>query len=281
MRLHYDCILCNINQVYKIIALHKPDDIIAKLTVKRVLEYLSDVDYSKTNPEIMGETWSIATTMLNAADLYSQMKKECNSSILNVLPRIQENIGNDITAKNKALKLAVTGNIIDYVGLKDQSIDAIVDTIFELAGKPIKIDDSVTLFEELHGAKTLLYIGDNCGEIILDKIFISVIRQEYTNLESIYYGVRGKPIVNDVTLEDANMINMEEIAYVVDNGDNSLGTVMSRVSSEFKKVFMDADVIISKGQGNFESLYNMTDKNIFHLFMVKCARISTLLDIPN
>lgn len=142
----------------------------------------------------------------------------------------------------------------------------------------LTIDDSKILYERLKSAKSIMYLGDNSGEICLDKLFIKYIKNEFPDI-NVYFGVRGKRIINDVSLEDAQIVGIHEVANVIENGDGSLGTVIERVSDEFREKFYDADVIIAKGQGNYESLSEIDKKNIFHLFMAKCENVSNSLGI--
>ena len=111
----------------------------------------------------------------------------------------------------------------------------------------LAIDHSKELYDKLKTAKTLMYLGDNCGEICLDKLFIKYIKAEFPDIK-IYFAVRGKAIVNDVTLDDAKMVGMEEVAEIIENGDYSSGTVIERVSDEFKEKFYGVDVIIAKAR---------------------------------
>jgi uncharacterized protein with ATP-grasp and redox domains len=134
--------------------------------------------------------------------------------------------------------------------------------------------DTDRLMADLAGAKTLLYLGDNCGEICFDKLLIRRVREVFPALK-VYYGVRGEPVVNDATLEDARLVGMEEAAQVIDNGDGSLGTVLSRVSPAFRSVWDSADVVIAKGQGNYESLCEES-KTMYFLMTVKCAVIARM-----
>lgn len=125
----------------------------------------------------------------------------------------------------------------------------------------------------MKSAKSILYLGDNCGEIVLDKIFIELLSKEYPTCK-VYYGVRGKPIVNDVTIEDALEVKMNEVATVISNGDGALGTVLKNTSTQFKQVFQQVDIVICKGQGNYEGLLGINKENVFFLFMAKCELVA-------
>ena len=157
-------------------------------------------------------------------------------------------------------------------------LNTLMDKLHKIKSDNLAVDDSRKLFDDISEAHTLLYLGDNCGEIVLDKIFIEELKAHYNNLK-VYYGARGQAIVNDVTIDDASDVNMSESAEVISNGDISLGTVIEKTSSEFQKVFNDADVVICKGQGNYEGLINCSRDNVYFLFMAKCNIVADPLGI--
>jgi uncharacterized protein with ATP-grasp and redox domains len=123
-------------------------------------------------------------------------------------------------------------------------------------------------------AKNILFLGDNAGEIVMDKIFLQII-----NHPNLTYAVRGDYILNDATLEDAKNIGIHKYAKLISNGDNAPSTILERTSAEFQQAFQDADLILSKGQGNFEGLMDTKDDRIFFLLMAKCAVIATKLNV--
>ena len=129
----------------------------------------------------------------------------------------------------------------------------------------LAIDDSRQLRQDLEQADSLLYIGDNCGEIVLDKLFLSSL-----NVAQKYFVVRDSPIINDVTFEDAILTGIDKVAKVITTGDNSPGVVWESTSEQFKSAFVNSDVIISKGQGNFEGLMDVDHQSIYFLLVTKC-----------
>ena len=131
------------------------------------------------------------------------------------------------------------------------------------------IDDSQLLRRELKRARSVFYLGDNCGEIVLDKLFLSCL-----DVPVKYFAVRGGPVINDATYQDARMVEMRDVAKVVTTGDNAPGAVWESTSEEFKDVFLNADVIISKGQGNLEGLMDVPHQNIYFLLVTKCDLIA-------
>jgi uncharacterized protein with ATP-grasp and redox domains len=146
-----------------------------------------------------------------------------------------------------------------------------MDSIERIAHSPLAIDDSKFLKEDLNKASSLLYIGDNCGEIILDKLFLETI-----NFPNTYFAVRSGPVINDATIEDAVMVGIDKIAKVISTGDDAPGVALDSCSDEFKEIFQKSDVIISKGQGNLEGLIDV-DQNIYFLLVTKCDLVGNLV----
>ena len=122
-------------------------------------------------------------------------------------------------------------------------------------------------------------LGDNCGEIAMDRLLIETIRRLYPQIE-VKYSVRGSAVVNDVTYEDAAAVGMDEVAEVIDNGDCLLTTLLCRASEDFRREFYAADVIIAKGMGNYEGLYNCDRGNIWFLMIAKCSVIARMSGAP-
>jgi uncharacterized protein with ATP-grasp and redox domains len=280
MKLDLNCITCNIKQVIKTTELFEVDRNKKEGMMREVLEYLSNADYSKCNPEIIAGTWDIILKYIENDNPYADIKKYYNMEVLKMTESIENLIENSNNKFNTALKIAIAGNLIDFQATHTFDIEMLMEKITNIEKTNLAIDHSKELYELLKTAENVMYLGDNCGEICLDKKFIKYIRNDFPNIK-VHFGVRGKTIINDVTLDDALMVGMHEVADVIENGDGSLGTVIDRVSDEFKEKFYHADVVIAKGQGNYESLSETAKNNIFHLFMAKCEPVSNSLGIKS
>lgn len=278
MKLNFNCIKCNINQVIQVMELFKIERSKEEKAIREVLDYLSSTDYDRCNPEVIEGTWKIILKHIGSDNPYADIKKYYNAEVMKIEKEVENIIENSKNKFNTALKIAIAGNLIDFAAEHKFDIKMLEKEIVNIENTRLAIDDSEILHERLKDAKSLMYLGDNCGEICLDKIFIKYIRREFPNIKA-YFGVRGKAIVNDATLEDAKMVDMQEVAEVIDNGDGSLGTVIGKVNDEFKNKFYNVDVIIAKGQGNYESLCEIDRENIFHLFMAKCMPVAKSLDV--
>jgi uncharacterized protein with ATP-grasp and redox domains len=164
-----------------------------------------------------------------------------------------------------ALRLAIAADVIDFG--PEHQLD-FMETINRAVHAEFAIDDSHALRKDLEKAKSVLYIGDNCGEIVLDKLFLKIIRHP-----NVCFVVRGSPILNDATVADAALVKMEEVAKVITTGDDAPGVVWETASDEFKRHWHQADVIIAKGQGNLEGLMEIS-QNIYFLLITKCDVIA-------
>jgi damage-control phosphatase, subfamily I len=204
-------------------------------------------------------------------DPYKQAKKENNNQALSMLPELEYILQRSDDQFTTALRLAIAGNIIDFAANDNFDLQATIDRalLSEFA-----IDHSKQLSDRLKKAKTVLYLGDNAGEIVFDKLFIRTI--DHPNLT---YAVKGAPVINDATMEDAEYVGINEIANVVSNGYDAPSTIPEKSSREFQQYFQKADLIISKGQGNLEGLLHLNDKRIFFLLTVKCNVIAELLKV--
>jgi len=205
-------------------------------------------------------------------DPYKEAKKQSNDLVLHLYPKLKEIVNQAPNSFDTALRLAIAGNIIDYGISNDFNLQATIDKVLN---SNFAIDNSLQLKQAISNAKTVLYLGDNCGEIVFDKLFIETIMHP-----NLIYAVRGAPVINDATLDDAKYVGMDLVADVISNGYDAPSTILEHCSDEFMEVFDRADVIISKGQGNLEGLLGKTTKDVYFLLMVKCEVIADELSVP-
>ncbi|MFL0248598.1 damage-control phosphatase ARMT1 family protein [Candidatus Clostridium stratigraminis] len=276
MRMHDKCLPCIINQVIKVANITGVDK--KEELLKEVFTYLSKIDFETTTPEVIGETFDMIKKHTNNPDPYKETRNYYNTLFLDLLPKFEENIEQAVDPFQLAVRYAIVGNIIDFNPIHNTLLEDVFDYFEKMEHLELVIDDSKTLMEDILNSQVLLYLGDNCGEICLDKILLKKIKEQNPNLK-ILFGVRGKPVVNDSIAEDAYTVGIDEYAEVIDNGDGSLGTVLHRTSSEFKEAYKKADVIIAKGQANYECL-SEENKNIYFLLMTKCDVIANDIGAP-
>ncbi len=231
----------------------------------------NQVKHDFSIPMISRELHVLLNQYSNNPDPYQEAKKQSNDLVLGMYPELKEIVFKADNQFETALRLAIAGNIIDY-GISNHF--DLQGTIDKVLNSDFAVDDSVELKQALSQAKTILYLGDNCGEMVFDKLFIETMMHP-----NLIYAVRGAPVINDATLDDAKYVGMDIVADVISNGYDAPSTILEHCSAEFMEVFDRADVIISKGQGNLEGLLGKTDKDVYFLLMIKCEVIADALGV--
>jgi len=273
------CMECNVSQVIKVSKLLNVSKEKQETAVKRIFKELSKVSYDKSNPEIMGEvTWKVMSEVFGNDNPYKEVKEIYNTLLMRMYSDLEQLINGSENKLDLALKMAVIGNVIDFAARHKFSKVELLDRIKKVNEIDFAIDYRESLWKKLNTCKQLLYIGDNCGEIVLDKLFIQTIKEFYPNIK-VYFGVRGKPIINDVTFEDAEQVKMSEVATVISSGVAYPGTVLSKSSKEFNNIFNESEVVIAKGQGNYESLSDDKRKGLFLVLLAKCSYIANSIGV--
>lgn len=222
-------------------------------------------------PKMSRELHVLLKQHSNDRDPYQELKKQSNDLVLSMYPEVKDLVLQSQNYFDTALRLAIAGNIIDYGISNNFNLRSTIDKVLN---SDFAIDDSLELKQAISEAKTVLYLGDNCGEAVFDKLFIETIMHP-----NLIFAVRGEPVINDVTLVDARYVGMDRVADLVSNGYDAPSTLLEHCSPEFLDVFNRADVIISKGQGNLEGLLGKTDKQVYFLLMVKCEVIADALGV--
>lgn len=244
---------------------------------RKVFHYLSGVAFTQVNPELVGMTFDIIRKQIGNDDPYLAKRTHFNELFLSLSEEFERRILAADDPFALAVRYAIVGNVIDFNPVHNTALDDMMaqfETVEALA-----IDDVEALRADVMAARSLLYLGDNCGEICLDKLLLRQIRKLNPELK-LFFGVRGRPVINDSIEADAYAVGIDEVATVISNGDGSPGTVLSRVSPSFRRVYDTADVVIAKGQGNYESLWDADGQNRYFLLMAKCAVISGLVGAP-
>jgi uncharacterized protein with ATP-grasp and redox domains len=249
---------------------------IHKKILDRVMELLMTKSFDTPPPAIARDIYKIIREETKNNDPYREVKIKDNREMLNILPYFKSVIKNHKDPLIKACKLAIAGNQIDSgTGKRKESHDH--KDIENILKRTPAIDHFNEMKESLAKSNTVLYIGDNSGEIVLDRLFIEQIKKDFPDLK-IIYAVRGRPVINDVTIIDAKISGIIDFCDVIDNGDSAPGTDLKYCSKEFKDYFDSADMIIAKGQGNYETLSGVKKDNIYFLLMAKCHVIARHLN---
>ncbi len=206
---------------------------------------------------------------LGIEDLYRNLKEKSNRQAMSLLPELYHVLDNAEDRLLTAAKFAIAGNIIDYGGTG--IIFDLEKTLAECQTLAFGVDDFERFRADLAEAKRVVYVGDNAGEIVFDRLLIEEIKK--FSAAEIVYIVRGKPILNDVTLEDARTVGMPDVVRVISSGGDGPGCELDQVTPEVMGLFETADLIISKGQGNYEAL-NDEPFYIYFFLKIKCAVIA-------
>ncbi len=224
-----------------------------------------------TIPEISTELYRKLKQLSATENMYAAEKKHSNQKALELAARWLPQIRQSETPFDLAIRLAIAGNIMDYGISNNFDIEKNIDYVLS---RSFAKDHSTQLQNDINNAKQILYLGDNAGEIVFDKMFI-----QHINHPNLYFAVRGFPVINDVTIQDAEELKMNEVAKVISNGYDAPSTIIEKCSPEFQKIWDSSDLIISKGQGNLEGLLDNKSKNIYFLLMVKCHVIASHLGV--
>ena len=209
---------------------------------------------------------------------YTDIKHKYNVLLLEKEADIEEKIHAADDALKECIKYVCAANYIDFSAVKDVNMDTFEELLKKAESEGVQEEEYQKFQEDLKNADTLVYLTDNCGEIVLDKIFIRHIKAEYPDLQ-ITVIVRGDNVINDATMTDAEEVGLTEIVPCIGNGNAAPSTVVSRLSDEAKRILDNADIIISKGQGNFEGLCG-EGYNPYFLFLCKCELFLHRFKLP-
>ena len=258
-----------------------------KDTTKRVFEKILKIpglrgeDWNITSGEIIEQIMTVLTNTVGQADPFKRDKEMQNKMVMDIYPYLKELINEAPDPLYEAVRLAILGNSIDFV-TTDKTPD-IKKTIEESRNVHLSRERYDQFHEKVKNTKRLLYIGDNSGEIVIDKLLIEVLVKEYS--VAVFFVSRSVPTMNDVTLEEARFVGMDQVATLIENGvDGPLaGTLLDRVSQEMRDHMDQADLIISKGGANFETLqeeFGKFETDISFMVVSKCQNYIDLYQLP-
>lgn len=238
--------------------------------VKQTLALVARAEIESTPPEMARSIHKIIRDITGVADPYKDVKDLSTDFALKLLPVLREEIAVADDPFETTVKLVIAGNIIDFGADRHFSLDTAHDKIVECLHKPIEHESVILLKKAMDNAGSILYMLDNCGEAVFDRLLI----EPYC--EKITIGVRGFPALNDITPYEVEHSNLTELCEIIDTGDSTPGVSMKYSKPEFLEVFNKVDLIISKGQGNFETM-NESERPVFFLFRSKCKVIQDMV----
>ena len=268
MKLNPFCMCCTLNKQEKMIREY-PDMEKKTEYMKKVMALIANTEENDCAPSLAVDIQELYSSFWNCpADDFTEIKKEFNQFMLDMEDTIETKIRNSEDPLEKALLYARIGNYIDFAALPDANQDTMLTLLDEKNKESLCPEEYQFFLHDLSSAKKLVYVTDNCGEIVLDKLAIKLLKETYPQLD-ITVIVRGYPVINDATMKDAEEVGLTRLVKVVGNGSNVAGTWIPGINEESRILLEQADVIIAKGQGNFETM-NDCGLNVYYLFLCKC-----------
>lgn len=241
-------------------------------------EILNEESDDINGPLAVSKMNKIFKELFHEVQDFSQEKEQFNKLMLSMEDELRKNITQAEDSLATALLYARTANYIDFGAFKTVEASTLLSLLEESISQSLPQPTYQAFLKDLQKGKRLVYILDNSGEIVVDKLVIELLLKLYPHL-SITTIVRGEPVLNDVTLNDAVQVGLTDLVPVIGNGTDLSGTQLSLISAEAKQIIDDADLLIAKGQGNFETLH-CCGKNIYYLFLCKCDYFAKLLQVP-
>lgn len=276
-KLDYKCIKCLLERNLRIENLDIDEDIKTNYT-KELIKIISDAPLKASSPEISEKINKLQNKYNIHPFDWEKLKAYYNDLILKYENNVWENIINSDDSFKMAISYALIGNFIDFGANSKMTDENLISLINDAKNVSFDNIEYKKLDEELQSAQNVVYLLDNCGEIVFDKLLIKFILNKYPNIK-IQTIVRGENILNDVTADDAKQVGLDKITNIIPNGTAIAGTVLERINKEALNVIENADVIMSKGMGNFETLLGC-NKNIYYIFMCKCEKFCRILNVP-
>ena len=262
-----DCLFKTYRRLFKKFYTPEQDQLI-------FLDYFSELmelNRYATTPEIQRELSVKFSSITGIYDPFAEEKANSNRLAMELYKEWKPKVLKFKNPLELALRLSIAGNIMDYGAINNFDIH---QTIEHVLNADFAIDHTSLFKQRIHKAKSILYLADNAGEIVFDKLFLETIGHPDVTL-----AVRGGNTLNDATVQDAQEIGIDSVAKLISNGFDAPSTILEQCSTEFLAVYHSADLIISKGQGNFEGLIHEKDPRIFFLLMVKCDVVAELLAV--
>lgn len=269
MHFYLDCIPCLTKQAVESVRMITKDSALQEKILRLILQEMHDLDFKENGPYMSCLIHKIIKEQTNCADPYQSIKRDFNEAALKLYDYLEKSVQNSPYPFERAIRFAASANIIDFGLSSDITMEQVKETLQDSLSGKLQANTPQELEQEIQKARKILYLGDNCGEIVIDKLLLTRMPGE-----KVTFVVKGQPVLNDAIMADAEFAGITNLVRVIDNGSDVPGTILRLCSDEFLKEFAEADLIIAKGQGNYECLNDLKDKNIFFLFKVKCPVVA-------
>ena len=267
-----DCIPCLFRQALNTARIASADPRVHARILRQVAQSAARVSLAHTPAAYSQPAYAIVAQVTGRADPYARLKREHNRAALRLLPKLERLVRRSPDPLKAAIHLAAAGNVIDLGIGHPFNLEP---DVLQLMQQPFAIDDYAPFQREIRPGRRLLYLGDNAGEIVFDRVLVEYLKA--AGME-ITFAVKSGPIINDVTLVDARATGMVRRAKVIETGNSAIGVDWLHSSPEFRRVFRAADVVLAKGHGNFETCCERQE-NIYFLLKAKCDVVAAALGV--
>lgn len=270
MKVAGDCLPCSLRSCQRLLDGLDPAPAVREDLLRRTLSHLAAADFEQSPPALARGLHRLYREVLDDPDPYAEIKRAGNAMMEARRDGFRARIREAADPLGTAVRLAVAANVIDF-GAKnlfdpDEAFAAVLD-------RGLDVDDTATLRRELTAAHTVLYVCDNAGEIVVDALLA-----ETLDHPGLVFVVRGSPVLNDATVDDACAVGLDRLGRVITTGDDAPGAILEAGSEEFRTAFASADVVLSKGQGNLEGLIE-ADRAVYFLLTAKCDLVAARLGV--
>lgn len=272
MRHHLDCYPCFLRQTLESVRMATPDEGVHRDVLREVASIMAELPPETTPIEMGRRIHAAIRSRTGSGDPYLRLKEESNRRALALYPRLREYVDGAGDRLKAAAVVAAIGNVIDYGANPGFDLEQTLDRGMADGFAHSDLPSFATRLGEVEG---LLYLGDNAGEIVFDRILVEEIAARGVGVT---FAVRGAPILNDATLEDARAVGMDRVAEVVSSGVEAPGILLDQASPAFQDLFARAELVLSKGQGNYEGLSGAAG-HVFYLLMAKCPVVARDLGV--
>ena len=273
MKSYPECLACIFRQAISTSKIASDDPKVHETVIRKLAARVATINLESDTPAAVSQhVYEIVQEVSGIYDPYAEMKKKTNQQAKELLPTLERLVFSSEDPLKSAVHIAVAGNVID-LGINHE-LDVNRD-VLPIAEQEFVIDDIEAFRREIRPGVKVLYLADNSGEIVFDRVFV----EELIELGAeVTFAVKSGPIINDVTMEDAESTGITDITKVIETGSAHIGIHWESCSDEFRDTFKSADVIISKGHGNFETLSEM-DGNIYFILKTKCECVARELGV--
>lgn len=270
MKTYLDCYSCFLRQALDAARMAGASEQEQVGLVRRVLSMLLTVETDRTPPEIGGAIHAVVREVTRCDDPYQEVKNACTREALDLHALMEKRVAESPYPLDTALRVSIAGNIIDFGPGSQYDL---MSTLERVLKQPFATDDAASLEDELRTADHVLMLADNAGETVFDRPLIEAIEQP------VFYAVKAGPVLNDATVDDARSAGIDQIAAIVSTGSRMPGTILRDCSDEFRSLFTKSEIVLAKGQANYETLSDVGSR-VYFLLQVKCPVIARDLRVP-